>query len=298
MTGTVEELTLRVTKLRTASGEFVVVPNSALRQVTNLSKDWSRVVLDIPVAATEDLDRATSVLLEAANSMGEDPAWSGMLLGEPVVAGVETIEVGYVRLRLLVRTLPGRQFDVSRELRLRCSNRLRQAGIVTAPLPDDPASRASDRQGLERPRPADRWPRRGAVVDRAHGRGLRRARVVVPPGAHRSDHQQDHRAGQRGHHHHDGTGDDRDRRSPVDDHDLAVRGPHRHRSRRVVVDQQLLDQHHRPRGRRTTSSTVASAAGSTTTTLADQVEPISPSRSARGAAQVECSSTTARISSP
>ncbi len=140
VTGTVEELTLRVTKLRTGSGEFVVVPNSALRQVTNLSKDWSRVVLDIPVAATEDLDRATSVLLEAANSMGEDPAWSGMLLGEPVVAGVETIEVGYVRLRLLVRTLPGRQFDVSRELRLRCSNRLRQAGIVTARLPDDPAS--------------------------------------------------------------------------------------------------------------------------------------------------------------
>ena len=140
VTGTVEELTLRVTKLRTASGEFVVVPNSALRQVTNLSKDWSRVVLDIPVAATEDLDRATSVLLEAANSMGEDPAWSSMLLGDPVVAGVETIEVGYVRLRLLVRTLPGRQFDVSRELRLRCSNRLRQAGIVTAPLPDDPAS--------------------------------------------------------------------------------------------------------------------------------------------------------------
>jgi len=140
VTGTVEELTLRVTKLRTATGEFVVVPNSALRQVTNLSKDWSRVVLDIPVAATEDLDQATSVLLEAANSMGDDPAWAGMLLGDPVVAGVETIEVGYVRLRLLVRTLPGRQFDVSRELRLRCSNGLRQAGVVTAPLPDDPAS--------------------------------------------------------------------------------------------------------------------------------------------------------------
>jgi small-conductance mechanosensitive channel len=139
VTGTVEELTLRVTKLRTASGEFVVVPNSALRQVTNLSKDWSRVVLDIPVATTEDLDQATAVLLAAANSMADDDAWSGLLLGKPVVAGVETIEVGYVRLRLLVRTLPGRQFDVSRELRFRCANALRQAGIVTAPLPEDPA---------------------------------------------------------------------------------------------------------------------------------------------------------------
>jgi small conductance mechanosensitive channel len=137
VTGTVEQLTLRVTKLRTASGEFVVVPNSALRQVTNLSKDWSRVVLDIPVPATEDLDRATTTLLDAAESLTEDPAWAGLLLGKPVVSGVETIEVGYVRLRLVARTLPGRQFDVSRELRLRCANALREAGVVAAPLTEE-----------------------------------------------------------------------------------------------------------------------------------------------------------------
>ena len=56
ITGTVEEVTLRVTKLRTAQGEVVIVPNSALRQVTNLSKDWSRAVIDIPVLVTEDLE--------------------------------------------------------------------------------------------------------------------------------------------------------------------------------------------------------------------------------------------------
>jgi small conductance mechanosensitive channel len=140
VTGTVEQLTLRVTKLRTASGDFVVVPNSALRQVTNLSKDWSRVVLDIPVPATEDLDVATSTLLGAAESLTQDDAWSGLLLGKPVMTGVETLEVGYVRLRLVVRTLPGRQFDVSRELRFRCANALRQAGIVAAPLTEDAAT--------------------------------------------------------------------------------------------------------------------------------------------------------------
>ena len=139
VTGTVEQLTLRVTKLRTASGDFVVIPNSALRQVTNLSKDWSRVVLDIPVPATEDLDRAMSTLLAAADDLAADDAWSGLLLGKPVVAGVETIEVGYVRLRLVVRTLPGRQFDVSRELRLRCATALRDAGIAATLPVDDPA---------------------------------------------------------------------------------------------------------------------------------------------------------------
>ena len=139
VTGTVEELTLRVTKLRTVSGEFVVVPNSALRQVTNLSKDWSRVVLDIPIRATEDLAAATDVLRDAAKSLAEDEAWSALLLGAPVMSGVETIEVGYVQLRLVVRTLPGRQFDVSRELRYRCAAALQEAGILTAPLADESA---------------------------------------------------------------------------------------------------------------------------------------------------------------
>lgn len=134
ITGTVEQLTLRVTKLRTTAGDFVVIPNSALRQVTNLSRDWSRVVLDIPVPDTEDLDRARALLLDAAQAVAREPEWSALLLGEPVITGVETIEVGYVRLRLLVRTLPGRQFDVSRELRFRCATALQHGGIVAAPM--------------------------------------------------------------------------------------------------------------------------------------------------------------------
>jgi len=138
----VEELTLRVTKLRTAQGELVVVPNSALRQVTNLSKDWSRAVIDIPVSMTEDLVEVTGLLKEVVAAMAEDPAWSELLLGDPVVAGVETIDVGYVQLRLIARTLPGRQFEVAREIRLRATNALRQAGIVS-PGVGDAATRST-----------------------------------------------------------------------------------------------------------------------------------------------------------
>jgi small conductance mechanosensitive channel len=134
VTGTVEELTLRVTKLRTAQGELVVVPNSALRQVTNLSKDWSRAVVDVPVPVEEDLEQATTVLRDAVESMAHDDHWRNLLLGEPVMAGVETIEVGYVRLRLIARTLPGRQFEVGRELRLRAAMALRAAGIFSPPV--------------------------------------------------------------------------------------------------------------------------------------------------------------------
>ena len=140
VTGTVEELTLRTTKLRTTAGELVVVPNGALRQVTNLSKDWSRVVLDIPIPTTEDLETATEALRDAAASMEHDPNWSSELLGEPVVAGVEAIEAGYARLRLVVRTLPGRQFDVSRELRWRSARALRAAGIYAPLVANSPST--------------------------------------------------------------------------------------------------------------------------------------------------------------
>jgi small conductance mechanosensitive channel len=136
ITGTVEELTLRVTKVRTAQGELVVVPNSALRQVTNLSKDWSKAVIDVPVSVTEDLVQVTALLREVVADMAADKQWSDLLIGDPVVAGVETIDVGYVQLRLIARTLPGRQFEVAREIRLRAATALRSAEIASPSIGD------------------------------------------------------------------------------------------------------------------------------------------------------------------
>ncbi len=136
VTGTVEEITLRVTKLRTAQGELVIVPNSAMRQVTNLSKDWSRAVIDIPVPVEEDLEEVTRLLRQVIDAMAQDEHWRGLMIGEPVVAGVESIEVGYVQLRLIARTLPGKQFEVGREIRLRAATVLRSSGITSPPMGD------------------------------------------------------------------------------------------------------------------------------------------------------------------
>jgi small conductance mechanosensitive channel len=130
VSGTVEELTLRVTRLRTVQGELVFVPNGALRQVTNLSKEWSRVVIDIPVPADQDIEKAIETLRQVAAEFAQGPEWQDLLMGEPVLAGVENFEVGYLQLRLIARTLPGKQFDVGRELRLRAAVALQQAGIV------------------------------------------------------------------------------------------------------------------------------------------------------------------------
>lgn len=136
VTGTVEEVTLRVTKLRTAQGELVIVPNSAMRQVTNLSKDWSRAVIDIPIPVEEDLEEVTRLLRDVIDAMARDDRWSGLIVGDPVVAGVESIEMGYVQLRLIARTLPGKQFEVGREIRLRAATVLRGSGITSPPMGD------------------------------------------------------------------------------------------------------------------------------------------------------------------
>jgi moderate conductance mechanosensitive channel len=95
--------------------------------------------VDVPVPVTEDLEQVTSIIRDLLANMASEEEWKGLLLGDPVVAGVETIEVGYVLLRLIARTLPGRQFEVARELRLRTTVALRDAGISSPPMAGEPA---------------------------------------------------------------------------------------------------------------------------------------------------------------
>jgi small conductance mechanosensitive channel len=130
VTGTVEDVTLRVTRLRTANGEVVIVPNGQLNQVTNLSRDWARAVVDVPVPATADVTRVTDILKQVGTEAFGDERLRPLLLDPPSVMGVETIQVDQFSIRVVARTLPGRQFDVGRELRSRIAIALREEGIV------------------------------------------------------------------------------------------------------------------------------------------------------------------------
>jgi small conductance mechanosensitive channel len=131
ISGTVEELTLRTTQLRTVRGELVIIPNGSVQQVVNRSRDWSRVIIDVPIPIDADLDRATAVLRQEAAAMAADPAWHTALLDQPVVAGVESIQAGSVLLRITARTVPTKQTDVARELRRRIAIGLREVGITS-----------------------------------------------------------------------------------------------------------------------------------------------------------------------
>lgn len=131
--GTVEEVTLRVTKLRTADGEVFTVPNGNIVRSLNLSKDWARAVVDIPVPTTADLNRVNEVLHDVCETaMDADAPLRDLLLDKPALMGVESIEVDTVNLRMVARTLPGKQFEVGRRLRAQVVRALLRAGIATA----------------------------------------------------------------------------------------------------------------------------------------------------------------------
>jgi moderate conductance mechanosensitive channel len=133
--GTVEDVTLRVTRIRSVSGEVITTPNGQIIQVTNLSRDWARAVIDVPVPAAIEVGRVTAVLKQVGEEAWHDDRLRAMMLDPPTVMGVERIEVDTFSVRMVARTLPGMQFDIGRELRARVASAFRNEGInVSADL--------------------------------------------------------------------------------------------------------------------------------------------------------------------
>ena len=143
-TGTVEDVTLRVTQIRTVDGEVVVTPNGQIVQVVNLSRDWARAVIDIPLPTGTDIARVSEVLHAVGEQAYADPGLRTLLLDEPSVMGVESLEVDQLNVRMVARTLPGKQFDVGRDLRKRAVIALRADGLLVGAGLDtaEPSGRA------------------------------------------------------------------------------------------------------------------------------------------------------------
>ena len=133
VTGTVEDVTLRTTRMRTVDGEVVFIPNGQINQVTNLSRDWARAIVDVPLPATVDIDRVNELLQRVGRQIYAETTLRPLILDPPTVMGVENIDVDHLSIRMVSRTLPGKQFVVGRELRARIATALREAGIVTTP---------------------------------------------------------------------------------------------------------------------------------------------------------------------
>ena len=127
--GTVEDVTLRVTTVRTPDGEVVITPNGQIIQVTNLSRDWARAIVDVPVPAASDVNRVSDLLRLIGEEAYKEPELRRLMLDPPAVMGVQSIDMDHFQIRLVTRTLPGKQFDVARILRARIAAGLRDEGI-------------------------------------------------------------------------------------------------------------------------------------------------------------------------
>jgi small conductance mechanosensitive channel len=132
--GTVEDVTLRVTRIRDAEGVAWYVRNGEIVRIGNRSQGWSTAIVDSVIDYGASLEVALAAAREAAAGMGEDPAWDDRLLDRPDVVGVESMTATTVTIRTIARCLPGANVAVQRELRERIKNALDAAGIK-APAP-------------------------------------------------------------------------------------------------------------------------------------------------------------------
>jgi small-conductance mechanosensitive channel len=115
--GVVEEMGLRVTRLRSLDGTVWFVPNGEIRRVGNKSRLWSKAMVEIRVDPRVDVGAAKEALLEAASVTVSREDLAGDILGEPTVPGAETIARDAITLRVFVQVRPGRQWDIERAIR-------------------------------------------------------------------------------------------------------------------------------------------------------------------------------------
>ena len=117
--GAVETMTLRRTVLRDDSGALHTVPSSQITVVSNLTRDWTQLPLHISVAYGADSDRVMALLNEIGAEVANDPKYADKIVAKPEVPGIDKVSGGEVDYLMLVKTKPGAQFAVSRELRRR-----------------------------------------------------------------------------------------------------------------------------------------------------------------------------------
>jgi len=132
--GTVEEVTLRITRLRDANGVTWYVRNGEIIRVGNRSQGFATAIIDMPVSYSESVERVVGVLREAATAMGADPVWADKFVEEPEVLGVESIVGMTMTIRTVAQCVPGENFAVQREMRERLKAALDAADVKAAPL--------------------------------------------------------------------------------------------------------------------------------------------------------------------
>jgi small-conductance mechanosensitive channel len=148
VTGVVERVGIRVTEVRDASGTLWFVRNGEVLQVGNFSKDWARIILDVPVPYTLDVDEAQEALLAAAREFATESQWRRKVIEDPEMWGIESISHEALMVRLTVKVRAGEQFVLKRALHRYVKSALDRRGIdipaLNRMVVEDGSSRVAD----------------------------------------------------------------------------------------------------------------------------------------------------------
>lgn len=129
VSGTVEGMTLRKTTLRDIDGALHIIPNSEIKIVSNLTRDWAQISLHVAVDYKESTDRVIAILNQVGTDIFNDPTFSALLVAKPEVPGIDRVSPGEVDYLMLVKTRPGQQYAVTREVRRRIKECFEKNGI-------------------------------------------------------------------------------------------------------------------------------------------------------------------------
>jgi small conductance mechanosensitive channel len=129
VSGLVESVGLRTTVLRDLEGRVHTIPNGEIKVVTNLSKEWSRAVVDIGISYREDIDQIITLLSEIGKQLADEEPYRSAILEPMEILGVEQFKESEIIIRMIVKTVPLKQWEISRELRRRIKNRFDEGGI-------------------------------------------------------------------------------------------------------------------------------------------------------------------------
>ena len=132
--GTVEGIRLRTTILRDVEGTVHIFPNGEIKQVANMTKEFSYYLINLGVAYKENVDLVMDVLKEIGEKLQEDPAYRPLILDPLEILGVDDFADSQVTVKLRIKTLPLKQWTVGRELRRRIKNTF-DAKNIEIPFP-------------------------------------------------------------------------------------------------------------------------------------------------------------------
>jgi moderate conductance mechanosensitive channel len=128
-TGVVEAIGLRTTRVRDVHGTMWHIPNGTIARVGNFSQEWSRALLDVPVAYATDLGHSSEVIERVACELAQEGNWAEKFVEPPEVWGVQDFGSNEIAIRLVMKVVPAQQWAVEREMRRRLKDAFDKEGI-------------------------------------------------------------------------------------------------------------------------------------------------------------------------